>query len=169
MNRYDINHYLDYSSFTSNTLRKSLSDYLLSLSIHDFYLWKTYCMSNQKYGGLWNTILGILLLFSVHDALLVSNIFGSSSRSLHVGLWSSVDFRQNSKPRPAASNKEFPNKQKWRKAERGIKDGKDFWLRRKVWRKSMEERTIIGELMIFQTYKKYFYSVFARRYWYCKS
>ena len=167
MNRYDINHYLDYSSFTSNTLRKSLSDYLLSLDINYFYLWKTYCMPKQKYDGLWNTILGILLLFSVHDALLVSNIFGSSSRSLHVGLWSSVDFRQNSKPRPAASSKEFPNKQKRRKAERAIKDGNDFWLRRITLRKAMEERTIIGELMLFQTsYTKYrnFYSVFARHY-----
>ena len=56
------------------------------------------------------------------------------------------------KSRPAASNKEFPNKQKWRKAERGIKDGIDFGLRTRELRKAMEERTIIGELMIFQKY-----------------
>ena len=30
-----------------------------------------------------------------------------------------------------------------------MKDGNDFWLRRKIIRKAMEERTIIGELMIF--------------------
>ena len=111
---------------------------------------------------LWNIILGILLLFSVHDSLLVSNIFGSSSRSLHVGLWSSVDFRQKSNSNPAASNKEFPNKQKWRKAERGIKDGIDFGLRTRELRKAMEERTIIGELMIFQKYINVLNYIFTR-------
>ena len=47
------------------------------------------------------------------------------------------------------AKKEFPNKEKWRKAERGIMGRNDFGSWKRTLRKAMEERTIIGELMIF--------------------